>query len=122
MEDRERFKRSLIRMLQTGIFQEIIGCRPGACARVEFRMLNSFEVQLTRRHAVVEERDVETVRRLTKGRWARLSPMVRRKDRIVIERSSGRILALPPLGIAAREPAVTRRNAPSVASLLARAP
>jgi hypothetical protein len=51
-----------------------------------------------RRHIVVKEQDVEAIRRQVKGRWQWARPTICKRQRIVLERSSGKILEAPHLG------------------------
>ena len=44
-----QFKRSLLRMLQAGAFEELLECREGQPAAVEFRLQRVYRVHLRRR-------------------------------------------------------------------------
>lgn len=98
MESHDRFRDALLRLLQTGTMQEILACRDKEPARVEFRIETTYHIHLTRRHMVLKEREVETVRRHAGGRWRRLAPSVETRHRIVLDRASGAILEAPQLG------------------------
>ena len=104
MDHSERFRRALIRMIQEGTFQQIVECPEGQCAKVEFHLRTIYHVHLARRYAVVQEHDVEAIRRQVDGRWTWLRPTVTRRSRIVIERASGKIVESPTLGAAKGAP------------------
>ena len=90
MVDREhRFKRSLLRMMQAGAFEELLECQAGQPAAVEFRLERVYQVHLTRGKMVLKERDCETVRRKLGGRWQRLGQPMIQQDRIVVKRPNG---------------------------------
>jgi len=90
MLDREhQFKRSLLRMMQAGAFEELLECRQGEPAAVEFRLERVYQVHLRRGKIVLKERDSETVRRKLGGRWQRLGRPMVQQDRIVIKRPNG---------------------------------
>jgi len=92
MDHLPRFKRALLRMLQTGAFAKMLGCRNGCCAQIIFHLQRIYHVHFTERYIVLHERDVETVRRHTNGRWQRKHPLVYERDRIIIDRANGHIL------------------------------
>ncbi len=85
----DQFKRSLLRMLQAGAFDEMLGCEHGQSAAVEFRLERVYRVHLRRRTIVLQERDSETVCRKLNGRWQRLGPPTVQQDRIVLKRHTG---------------------------------
>ena len=85
-DEHNQFKRSLLRMLQVGAFEEMLGCEDGQSAAVEFRLERVYRVQFRRRTIVLKERDSETVRRKLNGRWQRLGPSMVQQDRVVIKR------------------------------------
>ena len=90
MLDKEhRFKRSLLRMMQAGAFEELLECRQGEPAAVEFRLERVYQVHLRRGKIVLKERDSETVRRKLGGRWQRLGQPMVQLDRIVVKRPNG---------------------------------
>lgn len=97
-DDTEQFKRWLVRSLQEGTFEQLVGCEPGECAAVEFHLQRIYQVILNRRTAVVHDRDSETIRQRTHGRWHRLGPAIVRRERIVLARRRGRLLQSPRLG------------------------
>ena len=99
MDHNHHFKRALLRMIQDGTLQEIMGCQDGECEKLEFHLQRIYHVHLARRYIVVHERDVETIRRHTSGRWRRMRPMIFRRGKIVIDRTSGKILQAPSLGV-----------------------
>ena len=98
MEDATRFQRSLIHMLQTGTFQQMAECPAGRCAKVEFRLSTIYHVHLGRRHIVVNEHDVELIRRRHRGRWRGLRPTICRRRQVVLDRATGQILEAPGFG------------------------
>lgn len=100
MAYRGEFKQSLVRMLQIGTFEEMVGCQKGECTRVEFQLQTSYDIHLTRHTIVVEERDTEIIRRQVRGRWQRLGPTSVSKNRLIVERGTGKILQSPRLGVA----------------------
>src|SRR3990167_3517586 len=83
-----QFKRSLLRMLQAGAFEEMLECQAGQPAAVEFRLERVYQVHLRCRTIVLKERDSETVRRKLGGRWQRLGPPMVQQDRVVLGRHS----------------------------------
>lgn len=97
-DDTEQFKRWLVRSLQQGTFEQLVGCESGECAAVEFRLQRIYRIILNRRTAIVYDRDSEAIRQRINGRWQRLGPATVRRDRIVLERRSGRLLQSPRLG------------------------
>jgi len=109
-DDSDQFKRSLLRMLQTGTFQEIVGCAPGERAEVEFHVTRIYRVQLTRQRIIMQERDVEMVRRQIGGRWKPLRHTTCSRGRIVMDRASGSILESPSLGVARPSRQVQKRR------------
>lgn len=84
--------------LQSGTFEEMLACGKGQSARVEFRHSRTYSVRLTPRRAVLQQRDGEVVRRHVRGRWRRLGSSPTRRQRIVLDRATGRILFAPALG------------------------
>ncbi len=109
-DDTEQFKRWLVHTLQQGTFEQMVGCEPGQCTALEFRLQRTYRVVLNRRTAVVHDRDSEAIRQRTNGRWQRLGPAIVRRERIVLERRTGRLLHSPRLGAAATAP--VRRRGP----------
>jgi len=92
MLDREhQFKRSLLRMMQAGAFEELLECRQGEPAAVEFRLERVYQVHLRRGKIVLKERDSETVRRKLGGRWQRLGRPMVQQDQVVLKRHVGTI-------------------------------
>ena len=87
-DEQDQFKRSLLRMMQAGAFDEMLGCEHGQSAAVEFRLERVYRVHLRRRTIVLKERDSETVRRKLNGRWQRLGPPTVQQDRVVLGRHS----------------------------------
>lgn len=102
MNESERFRCSLLRMIQAGTFEEIIGCQHGRCATVEFRLQHVYRVEFARQSIILREQEIETIRRYADGCWRRMRPTVLDRGRIVLERDSGRILESPSLGAGAR--------------------
>ena len=112
-----QFKRSLLRMLQAGAFEELLECREGQPAAVEFRLQRVYRVHLRRRTVVLQERDSETVSRKLDGRWQRLGPPTVQQDRVVLKRRAGIISqALSSRGAKGNRRASTRREQPAVVS------
>lgn len=107
-DDTDQFKRWLVRTLQAGTFEQLIGCEPGQCLAVEFHLQRVYRVRLNRHTVVVLDRDSEAIRQHTNGRWQRLGPAIVRRERIVLERRTGKLLAAPHLGMAATAPAKRR--------------
>ena len=103
-DDSGQFKRSLLRMLQTGAFQTILGCEEGQCAAVRFHLERIYQVQLNRRTIVVQEQDREAVHRQTHGRWTLLGRPAVSRSRIVLDRDTRKILRAPGLGVAKSMP------------------
>ena len=89
MDRDHRFKRSLLRMMQAGAFEELLECQQGELAAVEFRLERVYQVHLKRGKIVLKERDSEVVRRKLGGRWQRLGQPMIQQDRIVIKRPNG---------------------------------
>jgi hypothetical protein len=89
LDKAHRFKRSLLRMMQAGAFEELLECQAGEPAAVEFRLERVYQVHLKRGKIVLKERDSETVRRRLNGRWQRLGQPMIQQDRIVIKRPNG---------------------------------
>ena len=84
-----QFKRSLLRMMQAGAFEEMLECQAGQPAAVEFRLERVYQVHLRCRTIVLKERDSETVRRKLNGQWQRLGPPMVQRDRVVLKRRLG---------------------------------
>ncbi len=89
LDKAHRFKRSLLRMMQAGAFEELLECRQGEPAAVEFRLERVYQVPLRRGTMVLKERDSETIRRRFNGRWQRLGQPMIQLDRIVVKRPNG---------------------------------
>lgn len=98
MEQPESFTTTLVRLLQSGAFQQFLDCREDQCAKVEFRLQQHYHVHLARRHIVVKEQDVETIRRHVNGKWQWARPTVCQARRIVLDRRTGQILEAPTWG------------------------
>lgn len=110
-----QFKRSLLRMLQAGAFEELLECRQGQLAAVEFHLQRVYRVHLRRRTVVLQERDSETVRRKIEGRWQRLGPPTVQQDRIVLGRRTGTIIQAPSgRGAKGNRRSSMRRGQPAV--------
>ncbi|MDP3723015.1 MAG: hypothetical protein Q8R91_05920 [Candidatus Omnitrophota bacterium] len=86
-----QFKRSLLRMMQAGMLEEMLECQAGQPAAVEFRLERVYQVHLKRGKIVLKERDSETVRRRLNGRWQRLGQPMIQLDQIVIKRPDGNV-------------------------------
>ena len=91
LDKAHRFKRSLLRMMQVGAFEELLECRQGEPAAVEFRLERVYQVHLRRGTMVLKERDSETVRRKVNGRWQRLGTPMVEQDQVVLKRHVGTI-------------------------------
>jgi len=106
----DQFKRSLVRLLQAGAFQDVLGGVEDGCTKVEFREQTVYLVSLKPRTIVVQERETEVVRQYVHGRWTPVAPTptVFDRGRVVIDRASGKILEAPSWGVARQ--AVPRRK------------
>ncbi len=100
MEANDAFTRSLVRMLQNGVYKEWLGCADDQCTKVEFRVQRRYHVHVARRQIVVKEQDVESVRQQANGRWQWARPTAFKARRIVIDRATGKILEAPSWGVA----------------------
>lgn len=94
------FKRSLLRMLQTGAFQKFLDCEAGQTAAVAFHFGRVYRIDLHRRTMVVEEQDREAVRRQIRGQWKPLGHPYVSRNRVVLDRRTGKILRAPGWGVA----------------------
>ena len=110
--DGGEFKRSLVRLLQAGSFQDIVGCVAEGCTKVEFREETLYTVTLQPKTIVVREQEREVVRQYANGRWKPVTPTptVFDRGRIVIDRASGRILETPSWGVARPVPVRRKRQ------------
>lgn len=104
-DERNPFEHALVRMLQSGAYQEWLGCPDGACAKVEFRLQQVYHVDVGPRQVVIKVQDMEAVRRQRHGNWTWLGPTARQTRRIVLDQASGRILETPTWG---RRQAITK--------------
>jgi len=95
----EQFKHTLVQMLQSGTLQKFLGCEEGQTAAVEFHLGYVYQVQLNRHTMVVEELETEEVRRKTQGDWASVAPPSAHRNRIILDRRTGKILRAPRLGV-----------------------
>ena len=95
----EQFKHTLVRMLQSGVLQKFLGCEEGQAAAVEFHLGYIYQVQLNRHTIVVEEVETEEVRRKTQGDWVPVAPVSAHRNRIILERRTGKILRSPRWGV-----------------------
>lgn len=100
MESNDAFTRSLVRMLQSGVYKEWLGCADDQCTKVEFRVQRRYHVHVARRQIVVKEQDVEVVRQQANGRWQWARPTAFKARRIVIDRATGKIIEAPSWGVA----------------------
>ena len=98
MDSTHSFKWSLLRMLQAGTLQRIIGCADGACARIEFRLASIYHVHFTPQYIALHERESETIRHHRNGRWRTFRPSIIDRGRIIIERATGKIIQTTPAG------------------------
>jgi len=98
MPEGESFTTTLVRILQSGAYQEWLGCAAGECTKVEFRLQQVYHVHLGPKHIVIKEQDVEAIRRQNHGHWKWFRPTVCQTRRIVLDRASGRILEAPHWG------------------------
>lgn len=105
MDHPDRFRRSLLCLLRAGAFEELVGCRNGRCAQVEWRVARIYHIHLTPRRIIVREHEEERIRQRHHGRWRAMPPNVTHAGRIVLDRRSGEILESPRLGVR-----VTRRG------------
>lgn len=112
MEHPESFTTTLVRLLQNGAFQQFLDCGSDRCTKVEFRLQQVYHVHLARRHIVVREQDVETIRRQVKGKWQWARPTVCQTRRIVLDRRTGQILEAPTLGTLSTRKGQRRRRTP----------
>ena len=113
MEPSESFTTILVRLLQRGAFQQFLDCGNDQCAKVEFRLQQTYHVHLAKRHIVIREQDVEMIRRQVKGRWQWARPTVCRARRIVLDRRTGQILEAPNLGRLSAKTEQKARQKPS---------
>jgi len=97
-ETREPFEQALVRMLQSGGYQEWLGCAAGECTKLEFRLQQVYHVHLGQKHIVIKQQDVEAVRKQNQGHWTWLKPTFCQTKRIVLDRASGKILEAPSWG------------------------
>ena len=91
MDRDHRFKRSLLRMMQAGAFEELLECQPGQAGAVEFRLQRVYRVHLRRKTVVLQERDSELIRRKVNGRWQRMGTPMVEQDLVVLKRHVGTI-------------------------------
>ena len=98
MAEGESFTNVLVRMLQSGGYEEWLGCAAGECTKVEFRLQQVYHVHLGPKHIVIKQQDVEAVRRQHQGHWTWLKPTICQTKRIVLDRASGQILEAPSWG------------------------
>lgn len=97
-QTREPFEQMLVRMLQSGGYQEWLGCAAGDCTKVEFRLQQVYHVHVGAKHIIIKAQDLEAVRRQNHGHWRWLRPTVCQTKRIVLDRASGSILEAPTWG------------------------
>ena len=102
MDESGRFKRALLSMLQSGAYREILGYQDGQCGIVEFILQKIYRVRLAPHRLVLEEREVELIRRRFGRRWRRYPPITIERGCVVIGRRSGEVLRSPSLGRRAR--------------------
>lgn len=89
------FTRALVRMIQSGEFQKLLGCKENQTAAVSFHREHIYQVQLNRHTIVVETQDIETIRRKNAKQWQEIGPPVVSRNRIVLKRDTGKILQVP---------------------------
>lgn len=89
---------ALIHMAQEGSLEQFLSCPPGRCARIELELRRIYHVHLSRRHLVLQEREVEVIRRQRRGRWQAMRPTHTENGGIVLERATGAILQTTRLG------------------------
>ena len=119
VEATDGFTRSLVQMLQSGVYKEWLGCADDQCTKVEFRVQRRYHVHVAHRQIVVKQQDVELVRQRTNGRWQWTRPTVCKARRIVIDRASGKILEAPSWGTAKPTAQTPKRKTNGKKSLLA---
>lgn len=95
---REPFEQALVRMLQSGGYQEWLGCAAGECTKLEFRLQQVYHVHVGPKRIVIKAQDVEAVRKQNQGHWKWFRPTVCQTKRIVLDRASGKILEAPSWG------------------------
>ena len=99
MDDLSRTRRIILRMLQSGALEELVGCRDRRCAQVELRLERVYRIEMKARTIVMHERDVERIRQKTGRRWKELGPNVAERGQVVLDRASGKVLQSPALGV-----------------------
>jgi len=112
MEHPKSFTTTLVRLLQSGAFQQFLDCGEDQCTKVEFRLQQRYHVHLAKRHIVVKEQDVEMIRREINGKWQWARPTVCQSRRIVLDRRTGQILEAPNLGTLSTKQGQRRRRTP----------
>ncbi|MBI3324326.1 MAG: hypothetical protein HYZ92_03505 [Candidatus Omnitrophica bacterium] len=98
MDPGHRFQQTLLRMLQEGRLQEILGCQDGRSATVEFHLERIYHLHVARRHITLAARDVELIRRRINGRWKRVGKAASDEGRIILDRLTTKVLTAPGLG------------------------
>ena len=99
MDDPSRMRLLILRMLQSGALEELVGCRNRRCAQVELRLERVYQIEMKARTIVMRERDVERIRQKTGRRWKELGPNVAERGQVVLDRASGKVLQAPALGV-----------------------
>lgn len=98
MDSPDRFRQSLLCLLRAGAFEELVGCRDGRCAQVEWRVARIYHLHFTRERIIVREQEEERIRQRRRSRWRAMRPNVTQAGRTVLDRRSGEILEAPALG------------------------
>lgn len=94
MEHIPSFKRSLLKLAQSGTIAEMLGCRNGHRAQVAFHLEYVCHVHVTRRWITIHDYDIETMRHRTHGRWTHSAPYRTTRDHVVVERATGTIVSV----------------------------
>ena len=123
MKAPESFSNTLVRMLQAGSLEQILGCPVGQRAQVEFQITHRYRVHLTPKTMVVQEQEEEHVRRYAHRRLQPVRRAIFPRGRIIVDRRTKQMLQAPRLGIARpvvslspQQPAPRRRRATAVAA------
>jgi len=98
MAEGESFTNVLVRMLQSGGYEDWLGCPAGECAKLEFRLQQVYHVHVGAKHIVIKAQDVEAIRKQNQGHWTWFKPTYCQTKRIVLDRASGQILEAPSWG------------------------
>ncbi|MBI4356094.1 MAG: hypothetical protein HY597_06580 [Candidatus Omnitrophica bacterium] len=117
--DHEAFRQSLLHMLEDGTFQEIVGVEGDQCGQVEFRLQRIYHVHLTKKTVEVHEWEAELVRQQVNGRWRDFPPMIRHRQKLVLDRPTGAVLQISGVDPDGQTPRPTKSVKPRGRALLA---